>query len=93
MKPHAKAKPVASYEEHFANQKNNLYVRGLPKHVAALEVRRMFARYGRISSFSLVDKPTFTTNIAYVGFQQAVHAKQCLESITNSAEIAVSLGC
>lgn len=36
---------------------NNLYLKDLPKHVTNEQVRRAFARYGRISSFSLVDKP------------------------------------
>ena len=76
--------------ESFAQ--NNLYVRGLPKHCTADVVRRMFARYGKIGSFSLVDKPTFTTNIAYVGFLMPKHANQCLNQIIDCPDTAVHLG-
>lgn len=75
-----------------SNCLNNLYVKDLPKHVTALQVRRVFARYGKISSFNLIDKPNFTTNIAYVGYQTPAHASCALTNISSDGACEKELG-
>ena len=52
---------------------NNLYVAGIPKELGADNqpdtVRRIFARFGKIVSFKLVNSPKFTTNLVYVAYK------------------------
>jgi RNA recognition motif-containing protein len=60
---------------------NNLYVKSLAKELTADELRRAFARYGKISSFNLVNKPEYSTNIAFVGFVYPDNAKAALENV------------
>ena len=52
---------------------NNLYVRGLPLDIDGDtdpdRIRRIFARFGRIMSFKLIQNPKFSTNIAYVAYK------------------------
>ena len=59
---------------------NNLYVQGLPKELSETEVRRIFAKFGRITSIKLLNKLEFTTNIAYVAFSNPEHAATALAS-------------
>jgi len=47
---------------------NNLYIRDLDKAHDENKVRRAFAMFGRIFSFKLLNKPEFTTNVAYVAY-------------------------
>jgi len=58
-----------------------LYIKNIPKHLTSTEVRRIFARFGKISSFSLVNKEQFSTNICYVGFMNPNHAKSAFETV------------
>ena len=50
---------------------NNLYVAGIPKELGADKdtVRRIFARFGKIVSFKLVNSPKFATNLVYVAYK------------------------
>ena len=50
---------------------NNLYVAGIPKELGADKdtVRRVFARFGKIVSFKLVNSPKFATNLVYVAYK------------------------
>lgn len=59
----------------------NLYVRDLSKEATSEKVRRAFARYGKMSSFSLINKEQFTTNIAFVSYVSADQAKNALENV------------
>lgn len=65
---------------------NNLYVTDIPKELIDVQVRRTFARYGKISSFSLVSKEQFATNIAFVGFMNPEHARAAFERIQQEEE-------
>lgn len=47
---------------------NNLYIRDLSKEFDEQQVRRAFAKFGKISSFRLLDKSEFTTNVAFVAY-------------------------
>ena len=58
----------------------NLYVKDLAKEATSDCVRRAFARYGKISSFSLVNKEQFTTNVAFVSYVSADKAKNAFEN-------------
>ena len=56
----------------------------MPKSLDEISVRRVFARFGKVSSMKLVNKPTFSTNVAYVGYfvhSQAARAMKfaCME--------------
>ena len=60
---------------------NNLYLSGLSKqHDDEFLLRRTFATFGKISSFKLISKPEFTTNIAYLAYVNPAHAKFALEN-------------
>lgn len=58
---------------------NNLYVSQLDKSLSEADLRRSFARFGKVSSFKLVSKAEYPTNIAYVAFANPDHAKKALE--------------
>jgi RNA recognition motif-containing protein len=75
----AKEKLATDLKETYGS--NNLYIKELPKHLPPLQVRRAFARYGRISSFNLIDKPSFATNIAFVGYYDPSHAATALSCV------------
>jgi RNA recognition motif-containing protein len=47
---------------------NNLYIRDLSKEFDEQQVRRAFAKFGKISSFRLLNKSEFTTNVAFVAY-------------------------
>lgn len=66
---------------------NNLYVKSLAKELTADELRRAFARYGKISSFNLVNKPEYSTNIAFIGFVYPDNAKAALENVLSEANL------
>lgn len=55
---------------------NNLYVSQLDKNLSEADLRRSFARFGKVSSCKLVSKIEYPTNIAYVAFANPDHAKQ-----------------
>lgn len=59
----------------------NLYVKDLSKEATSEIVRRAFARYGKISGFSLVNKEQFTTNIAFISYASAEKAKHAFENV------------
>lgn len=69
-----------------STEANNLYVQHLPKDQSEVQVRRAFARFGRISSFRLVSKEQFSTNIAFVGFSNPDHAKAAFDRIAFEEE-------
>ena len=52
---------------------NNLYVGGLPKFIdndnSETAYRKIFARYGKISSFKILDKANFPCNVAFVAYK------------------------
>lgn len=56
-------------------QNNNLYVSGLPKEIrgdaSAVVFRRIFARFGKIVSFKLIDSQKFATNLIYVAYRHS----------------------
>jgi RNA recognition motif-containing protein len=56
-------------------------VKSLGKELSGDEIRRAFARFGKISSFNLVNKPEFSTNVAFVGFVNPDHAKAAFENV------------
>ena len=53
----------------------------LPKTLDELTVRRVFARFGKISSMKLVDKPDYKSNVAYIGYFAHAHAARALKSV------------
>lgn len=57
----------------------NLYVSNLPKSLDDLTIRRIFARYGKISSIKVASKPQFATNVAYVGYFVHFNAARALK--------------
>ena len=63
----------------------NLYLKDIAKSATASQVRRALAVYGRLSSFNLVNKPEFMTNIAFASFVSPVHAKQAFSNVTFAA--------
>jgi RNA recognition motif-containing protein len=64
----------------------NLYVKDLAKEATSEQVRRAFARYGKISSFSLINKEQFTTNVAFVSYVGADKAKNAFENAVTDME-------
>ena len=60
---------------------NNLYVTQLDKSLSEVDLRRSFARFGKVSSFKLVSKAEYLTNIAYVAFANPDHAKKALQHV------------
>ena len=61
---------------------NNLYVSGLDKNMSELDVRRTFGRFGKISSFKLVSKSEYLSNIAFIAYLNPEHAKQALLNVS-----------
>ena len=59
---------------------NNLYVKDLDKQFDETKVRRAFAMFGKIQSFKLLNKPEFTTNIAFVAYVDPKNAASALKS-------------
>ena len=73
---------IASAENDLSLEQgpNNLYIRELEKSYEESQVRRAFAMFGKIQSFRLVNKPEFTTNIAFVAYSCARNAKLAFEN-------------
>ena len=75
-------------EDEKAN--NNLYVRGLPLDIDGdtdpIRIRRICARFGRITSFKLIQNPKFSTNIAYVAYKYAPQAEHALNELPYEPE-------
>lgn len=63
-----------------------MYVKDLSKEANSDIVRRAFARYGKISGFSLVNKEQFTTNIAFVSYASTEKAKHAYENVVTDFE-------
>lgn len=55
-------------KEREKDELQNLFVSNVPKSLDEIAVRRVFARFGKVSSMKLVNKPKFSTNVAYVGY-------------------------
>lgn len=68
----------------------NLYVTNLDKALPSDAVRRKFARFGKISKFSLVNKDAFTTNIAFVNFSSGAHAKKCFDQVNQDPQLTTA---
>ena len=79
-----KAQQVELLNNIIGNQ--NLYVSYLPKRLDEVTVRRVFARFGKISSIKFISKPIFTTNIAYVAFFNSVHASRAKSFVCKEQE-------
>jgi RNA recognition motif-containing protein len=56
-------------------------VKDLCKTATEDQVRRVFARFGKISSFNLVNKDTFPTNIAFVAYYNSENAKLAFDNV------------
>lgn len=67
----------------------NLYVANLPKSLDEVTVRRVFARYGKISSYKLISKAQFSTNIAYVGYFSHTNASRAFKHATREPELSL----
>lgn len=59
----------------------------LPKTLSELSVRRVFARFGKISSMKLVDKPQFKTNVAYIGYFAHANAALAIKQAAKEPEL------
>lgn len=71
---HGKMKGSGMMGDQASGIQNNLYIQGLPKELAGGETsitafRRIFARFGKIQSFKLVNDPKFATNLAYAHYK------------------------
>ena len=62
-------------------------MKSLGKELSGDDIRRAFARFGKISSFNLVNKPEFSTNVAFVGFVNPDHAKAAFENVLREANL------
>ena len=66
---------------------NNLYVSQLPKTVngdgSQLAFRKVFARYGKIVSFKLVNKENFPCNVVYVAYKYPTQAQAALDQVSS----------
>jgi RNA recognition motif-containing protein len=51
------------------------------------QVRRAFAAFGKIQSFRLVNKPEFTTNIAYVAYTCPRNAKLAFDNVVSHSNL------
>lgn len=60
---------------------NNLYVTQIDKNLSETDLRRSFAKFGKVSSCKLVSKDEYPTNIAYVAFANPDHAKQAQQQV------------
>ena len=49
-------------------------------------VRRIFARYGKILSFKLIEDPKFTTSIAFLSYKLPSQAKLAMDNCHNESE-------
>lgn len=56
-----------------------MYVSGLPKDGSDESCRRIFARFGKIISFKLVDSPKFQTSLAFVAYKYPTQAALALQ--------------
>lgn len=63
--------------------KNNLFVQNISKKVDEVNLRKLFAQCGQISSMKLVRKSTYPTDIAYVAFKNSCHAQFALKKFNN----------
>ena len=66
----------------------NLYVQNLAKSLDEVTLRRVFARFGKISSFKLVSKAQYATNIAYAGYFSHANAARALKLAAQEPELA-----
>lgn len=77
MKPKASLKPIVSpntaAKPSAGDAQNNLYVSGLPKEIdgeaSDLRVRRILARFGKITSFKMLRSVKFETCVAFVAYK------------------------
>ena len=79
----------ASSKHQSQGELQNLYVSNLPKTLDELTVRRVFARFGKISSIKLVSFSHFATNVAYVGYFLHIHAARALKFAIMEPELIV----
>ena len=56
-------------------------VAGSDRKQTETDYRRIFARFGKIISFKLVNSPKFETNLAYVAYKHPEQAALALEMI------------
>jgi hypothetical protein len=64
-----------------------MYVRDLDKALDENQVRRAFAMFGKIQSFRLLNKPEFTTNIAFVAYSSSLNATLAFKNSVKQSKL------
>lgn len=70
----------------------NLYLKDLKKDATPLQVRRTLALFGRLQSFNLINKPEYSTNIAFATFASSSCAKRALLQLQDRQKFSETLG-